>query len=69
MPAAIGGYEIFHYVTDAVLFVTLVASISFTICAAIRLRRRRDQARRVFSWVKISWLIYTMYDMPPRHAQ
>ncbi|KAM3463232.1 hypothetical protein MY5147_001131 [Beauveria neobassiana] len=60
MPAAIGGYEIFHYVTDAVLFVTLVASISFTICAAIRLRRRRDQARRVFSWVKISWLIYTI---------
>ncbi|KAF1732803.1 hypothetical protein CRV24_006695 [Beauveria bassiana] len=60
MPAAIGGYEIFHYVTDAVLFVTLVASISFTICAAIRLRRRRDQARRFFSWVKISWLIYTI---------
>ncbi|KAM3458076.1 hypothetical protein MY3296_000726 [Beauveria thailandica] len=59
MPA-IGGYEIFHFVTDAVLFVTLVASISFTICAAIRLRRRRDQARRVFSWVKISWLIYTI---------
>ncbi|KAM3505610.1 hypothetical protein MY11210_007898 [Beauveria gryllotalpidicola] len=59
MPA-IGGYELFHFVTDALLLVTLVASISFTICAAIRLRRRRDQARRVFSWVKISWLIYTI---------
>ncbi|ATY64583.1 hypothetical protein A9K55_004295 [Cordyceps militaris] len=56
----IRGYEIFHFVTDAALFVTLVASICFTICAAVRLRRRRDQARRVFSWVKIAWLMFTI---------
>ncbi|TQV97827.1 hypothetical protein V2A60_006450 [Cordyceps javanica] len=56
----ISGYEIFHFVTDALLFVTLIASICFTICAVIRLRRRRDQARRVFSWVKIAWLMNTI---------
>lgn len=57
----ISGYEIFHFVCDALLFVTLVASITFAICAAVRLHRRRDPARRVFSWVKIAWLLFTMY--------
>ncbi|OAA70641.1 hypothetical protein ISF_02615 [Cordyceps fumosorosea ARSEF 2679] len=58
--SAIVGYEIFHFVTDAILFITLVASICFTICAALRLRRRRDHARRVFSWVKIAWVMQTI---------
>ncbi|KAJ3492837.1 hypothetical protein NLG97_g5116 [Lecanicillium saksenae] len=57
---SVGGYEIFHFVTDALLFVTLVASICFTICAMVRLHRRRDPARRVFSWVKIAWLMCTI---------
>lgn len=63
----ISGYEIFHFVCDALLFVTLVASITFAICAAVRLHRRRDPARRVFSWVKIAWLLFVMYvdDAPP----
>ncbi|KAJ4150343.1 hypothetical protein LMH87_011095 [Akanthomyces muscarius] len=56
----ISGYEIFHFVCDALLFVTLVASITFAICAAVRLHRRRDPARRVFSWVKIAWLLFTI---------
>ncbi|OAR05880.1 hypothetical protein LLEC1_03940 [Akanthomyces lecanii] len=58
--ADVSGYEVFHFVCDTLLFVTLVASITFTICAAIRLRRRRDPARRVFSWVKIAWLLFTI---------
>ncbi|KAJ6786094.1 hypothetical protein PWT90_05982 [Aphanocladium album] len=57
---SVSGYEIFHFVTDAVLFITLIASICFTICAMIRLHRRRDPARRVFSWVKIAWLMFTI---------
>lgn len=58
--ASIDGYEIFHFISDGLLFITLVASLSFTICAFKRLHRRRDPARRVFSWVKISWILATL---------
>lgn len=56
----IDGYEIFHFVSVGLLFMTLIASFILAILAVIRLRIQRDPARRVFSWVKAAWLIFFM---------
>ena len=56
----IDGYEIFHFVSVGLLFMTLIASFILAILAVIRLRIQRDPARRVFSWVKAAWLIFLM---------
>ena len=53
-------YEIFHLASDAALFVTLVATLTYGTLALLRLHRRRDPARRVFSWVKLAWGVFTL---------
>lgn len=53
-------YEIVHFVADAALFITLIATFSICIQTCCTVSRRKDPARHFLSWFKAAFVFYTM---------